>query len=101
MLAALGILRGVGLRAAHAGHVVAPVLVQLAQDLEFLVLGKIHLVALGLGGVGRGGLGVSGVGGRAVAVGAVGIVGLGRFVEADALHRQLFQRGVALQFLLD
>lgn len=54
MLAFLGVLRGVGLGAAGAGHVVTPVFVEFAEDLEFLVLRKIHFVVLRLGGVRRG-----------------------------------------------
>jgi hypothetical protein len=56
VLAAFGVLGGVGLRAADTGHVIAPVLVEFAEDLEFLVLGKIELLALGAGGgrIGRG-----------------------------------------------
>ena len=46
VLPLLGIFRGVGLSAAGAGHVVAPVFVELAQDLEFLVFGEIHFIAL-------------------------------------------------------
>lgn len=59
MLALLGVLRREGLRAAGVGHVVAPVLVELAEDLEFLA--EIHLLAL-----------FALVGGRGLGAGLVG-----------------------------
>ena len=103
MLALFGVLGGVGLGAAGAGHVVAPVFVEFAEDFELLVFGEIHLVAFHLGGVVRGG-GVGVVGadfaaGIGVAVG--GVVLGGGVVEADSLHRKFFECGVALEFLLN
>src|SRR4051794_42365 len=93
VLAFLGILGGVGLGAADAGHVIAPVFVEFAENFEFLVLGKIHLVALGVGFTGSGRRRFGGIAtGLAAGIGvAVGGVFLGRFVEAHTFHRQLLE----------
>ena len=103
MLSLLRIFRGVGLRSAGTGHMVAPVFVELSKDLEFFVLGEIHLITLYLRRVGgSGGVGCVGTdfpGGIRISVG--GVVLGGRMVEADSFHREFFEGRIALQLFLD
>ncbi len=98
VLAALGVLGGVGLGAGALGEIVAPVVAELGEHVE--LLGKIH----GLGAVGGGvvGGGRGGVG-AVVGVGRGGVVqgGVGGGVEAVGVVGNVLEGGVALEFVLD
>ena len=98
MLAAFGVFRGVGLGAAGTGHVVAPVFVEFAEDLE--LFGEIELLAVFRGGIDVGVRFVAGaVVGVVVRTGVVVVLFL--LFEADAVHGELFEGGIALELFLN
>lgn len=102
MLPAFRVLGGVGLRAADAGHVIAPVLIEFAEDLEFLVLREIEFLALPLAlGILPRWRGFRRLAGIARFRAAVVVRVFGRLVETHPLHGELFERRIALQLLLD